>query len=83
MKTTSETETKMRWDNAEPYVFPKEETTKREIATKSATEKDCENCPYIKLILEEVFKHVDKLDEILELNRDGRPTDTTVDNEVN
>lgn len=52
--------------------------------TKTAnTPKDCENCPYIKLILEEVFKHVDKLDKIIELNRDGRTADTTVDNESN
>lgn len=70
------------WGGPKAYDIPKVEPVKREI-TKAATEKDCENCPYIKLILEEVFKHVDKLDEILELNRDGRPTDATVDNEVN
>lgn len=82
MSTMETTQKTMKWDRAEAYDFPKEETTKRETLTK-ATEKDCENCPYIKLILEEVFKHVDKLDKTLELNRDGRTTDTPVDNEVN
>ena len=83
MSTEMKTETaQTTWGSQKTYDKTNVET-KRKVTTKAATEKDCENCPYIKLILEEVFKHVDKLDKTLELYRDGRPTDAPVDNEVN